>query len=98
SPSSGHRRGLPHAGAALASPGSCGLLPRLAPVLRRDIGVEPLANRGEMRPLEVALEQAPHPRLELAVVGLVVALPQPREAPKDPGVAVRSKHPIGALE
>jgi hypothetical protein len=32
------------------------------------------------------------------VMRLVVALPQPREQPEDPGVALRGERPIGALE
>ena len=44
-----------------------------------DVSIEPLADRLQPGRGEVALEQAPHARLELAVAGLAVALPQPRE-------------------
>ncbi len=47
---------------------------------------------------EVALEQAPHARLEAAVARLVVALPQPREDAEDAGIALRGERPISALE
>ena len=67
-------------------------------MLGRDIGVEPVAHRLQMRLREVALEQAPHARLEAAVVRLVVALPQPREDAEDARVALRRERPIGALE
>ena len=73
-------------------------LPRLAAMLGRDVRVEPVADRRQMRLGEVALEQAPHARLEAAVVRLAVALPQPGEDAEDARVALRRERPIGALE
>ena len=51
-----------------------------------------------MRLSKVALDQAPHARLEAAISRLVVALPQPREDAENPRVSLRCKCPIGALE
>ena len=47
---------------------------------------------------EVAFEQTPHARLELAVSGLAVALPQAHENAQDARVALRRERPIGGAE
>src|SRR5436305_1566330 len=51
-----------------------------------------------MRLGEVALEQAPHARLEAPVSWLVIALPQPREDSEDARIALRRERPISPLE
>src|SRR6185312_15178677 len=63
-----------------------------------DVGVEPLAQRRKVWLFEVALQQAPHARLETAVARLVVALPQSRENSEDPRIALGRKRPISTLE
>src|SRR5207248_10430900 len=70
----------------------------LAPMLRRDVRVEPLAHGFEVRLREIALEQAPVARLKPAIPGLVVALPEAREHAEDARAALSGEHPIGALQ
>ena len=64
----------------------------------RDILIEPAAHRFQARARQIAFEQAPHTRLEGAVMRLVVPLPQPREDAQDPRVPLRCERPIGAME
>ena len=67
-------------------------------MLGRDVLVEPGADWREVWLLEVAFEQAPHSRLELSVVRLVVALPQAGENAENACVPLCRERPIGPFE
>src|SRR3954454_23726281 len=80
------------------SPGSRGLLPWFAPMLRRDVGIKPIAYGLQVRLFEVPLQQPPHARLEAAVAGLAVPLPQAGEDAEDSRVALRRECPVSPLQ
>ena len=65
---------------------------------RIDIRIEPIEHRLETRLSEVAFEQTPHAWLELRVMRLAIALPQPREDAEDACIPLGGQRPIGALE